>query len=83
VTGVGGPIESTLERAGEGLSGVELEGGAWMTREGPCFFDLRPIAEAIEFKEIPDDFWGGLGFERDHQFLEEESGINNKGMWCR
>jgi hypothetical protein len=49
---------------------------------GPCFFDLRPIAEAIEFKEIPADFWGGPGFERDHQFLEEESGINIKGMWC-
>ena len=54
-----------------------------MTREGPCFFDLRPIAEAIELREIPDDFWGEAGFERDHQFLEGESGINNKGMWCR
>ena len=51
-----------------------------MAREGRCFFDLRPIAEAIEFKEIPADFWGGPGFERDHQFLEEESGINKKGM---
>lgn len=52
-----------------------------MTREGPCFFDLRPIAEAIEFKEIPADFWGEPDFERDHQFFEE-SDINNKGMWC-
>jgi hypothetical protein len=32
---------------------------------------LRPIAEAIECKEIPVP-----GFERDHQLLEE--GINNK-----
>ena len=80
-TGVGGPIESTLERAGEGLSGVDIGGGSWMAREGCCFFDLRPIAEAIEIKEIPADFWGGPGLERDHQFLEEESGINIKGMW--
>ena len=75
-TGVGGPVESTLERAGEGLSGVEVEGragGSWIVREGLCFFDLRPIAEAIEFKEILV-----AGFERDHQLLEEESGINNK-----
>jgi hypothetical protein len=48
-----------------------------MAREGCCFFDLRPIAEAIEFNEIPADFWGRLGFERDHQFFEE-SGINIK-----
>ena len=74
------PIESTLERAGEGPTGIELEGGSWMTREGPCFFDFRPIAEAIEFKETAD-FWREPGFERDHQFLEEESDINNKGMW--
>lgn len=51
-----------------------------MAREGRCFFDLRPIAEAIEFKESPADFCAGPDFERDHQFLEEESGINNKGM---
>jgi hypothetical protein len=63
------------------MSGVELEGGSWMAREGPCFFDLRPIAEAIEFNEIPADFCGELDFERDHQFFEE-SDINNKGMWC-
>ena len=63
----------TFERAGEGLSGV---GGSWMTRESPCFFDLRPIAEAIEFKEIPADFWGEPDFERDHQFFESD--INNK-----
>ena len=52
-----------------------------MTREGPCFFDLKPIAEAIEFKEIPADFWGEgePGFERDHQLLED-SDINYKGM---
>ena len=72
----------TLERVGEGLSGVKLEGGSWMVREeDPCFFDFRPIAEAIEFNEIPEDFCGEPGFERDHQFLEE-SDINNKGMWC-
>jgi hypothetical protein len=34
---------------------------------------LRPIAEAIEFKEMPE-----AGFERDHQLLEDESGINKK-----
>ena len=45
-----------------------------MAREGRGFFDLRPIAEAIEFKEIP------VGFERDHQCFEEESGINKKRM---
>jgi hypothetical protein len=39
--------------------------------EGLCVFDidLRPIAEAIEFKEMPV-----AGLERDHQLLE--SGIN-------
>ena len=81
LTEVGGPIESTLERAGEGPSRFELEGGSWITRESPCFFDLRPMAEAIEFKVIPADFWGELDFERDrdHQFLEE-SDINNKGV---
>src|SRR5271155_5359994 len=58
-TGVGGPVESTLERAdSEGLyvKGVGFEeddkragGGSCMAGEGRCFFNFfKPMAEANE-----------------------------------